>query len=248
MMTKMNGGDDCEEEINALEFGVPIQTKINISTIGSDVVKAEMENNADEILLLQVENNEASERTTMFYLRQRIIWQNMIVMAYMWAATSFTYYMISFQLKYLPGNVYNNSLASGLSEMVAIAIAGFMYSKLGLKVSFTILYLMSFAGGMCVLFIGSSDSGASGIWMPIFVVLAKFGISGAFVLLYVSTTDVFPTLFCATALGFCNFFARILTILAPEIAERDPPLPMTLFVILTGLGSVLIWVAKPLKE
>lgn len=84
--------------------------------------------------------------------------------------------------------------------------------------------------------------------MPFFVVLAKFGISGGFVLCYASTVEVFPTLFCATALGFCNFFARVLTILAPEIAEREPPLPMALFVALTGLGAILIWFVKPLKD
>ena len=89
---------------------------------------------------------------------------------------------------------------------------------------------------------------AGGIAMPLFVILSKFGISGAFVLIYCSTVDVFPTLFCASALGFCNFFARIITILAPEVAERDPPLPMLLFVSFTALGSILIWLVKPLKE
>jgi len=168
-----------------------------------------------------------------------------VVMAYMWTATSFTYYMIAFQLKYLKGNIYNNSLASGGSEMVAIAISGVLYTKLGLKKSFTLLYALSCVGGCCILFLGAE---AGGIAMPLFVILSKFGISGAFVLIYCSTVDVFPTLFCASALGFCNFFARIITILAPEVAERDPPLPMLLFVSFTALGSILIWLVKPLKE
>jgi len=37
-------------------------------------------------------------------------------------------------------------------------------------------------------------------------------VSGAFVIVYVATVEVFPTLFCATAMGFCNFGARFLTI------------------------------------
>jgi len=84
--------------------------------------------------------------------------------------------------------------------------------------------------------------------MPIFVIVAKFGISGGFVIVYVCTVDVFPTLFCSTAMGFCNFLARILTILAPEIAEHAPPLPMALFTSLCALGMVLIQFVKPLKE
>jgi len=84
--------------------------------------------------------------------------------------------------------------------------------------------------------------------MPYFVVLAKFGIASGFVILYVSTVDVFPTLFCATALGFCNFFARILTIMAPEVSERSAPLPMAIFVSLTSFGIILIQFVKPLKS
>ena len=48
-----------------------------------------------------------------------------------------------------------------------------------------------------------------------FFVLTKIGITGGFVIVYVATVDVFPTLFCATAMGFCNFGARVLNILAP---------------------------------
>ena len=180
----------------------------------------------------------------MFYLRQPVIRVNLLVMAYMWSACSFTYYMIAFQLKYLPGNIYTNSYASGSSELVAIAIAGYVYAKLGIKLSFSIAFIISAFGGLCILFIGED----SVFWMPFFVILAKFGISGGFVIVYVSTVDVFPTLFCATALGFCNFFARVLTILAPEVAEQPPPIPMILFVSLTSLGILLIQFVKPLKD
>jgi hypothetical protein len=98
---------------------------------------------------------------------------------------------------------------------LAIAVAGLLYGKLGMKLSFTLLFSLSVIGGICILFLGESST----FWMPFFVVLAKFGIAGGFVIVYVSTVDVFPTLFCATALGFCNFFARVLTIFAPLVAE-----------------------------
>jgi hypothetical protein len=128
--------------------------------------------------------------------------------------------------------------------MVAICVAGLLYGKLGMRLSFTLLFSLSVIGGICILFLGESST----FWMPFFVIFAKFGIAGGFVIVYVSTVDVFPTLFCATALGFCNFFARFLTILAPEIAERPPPLPMVLFVSLTGLGIILIQFVKPLRQ
>lgn len=161
----------------------------------------------------------------------------------MWAACSFTYYMVSIQVKYLPGDVYTNSLASGSSELVAYAVAGIMYGKLGVKLSFCLLFGLSVVGGSCILFLGEDST----FWMPFFVVIAKFGISGGFVLLYVCTADVFPTLFCSTGLGICNFLARLVTILAPVVAEQPDPIPMALFTGVTALGIVLILFIKTLK-
>lgn len=154
----------------------------------------------------------------------------------MWACCSFTYYMIAFQLKYLPGNVYNNNLASTVSEFGAIALSGFMYEKLGLKLSYSILLMISVVGGIFILFLGTDSK----VLMPLFVLLAKFGISGGFNLSYCATVDVFPVLFCGTGIGVCNFFARTLTIFAPMVAEVQPPLPMILFTSLSALGILVI--------
>lgn len=123
----------------------------------------------------------------MFYLNQSSVRVNLVIMAYMWSACSFTYYMISFQLKYLPGNIYSNSFASGGSELIAIMIAGLLYAKLGIKLSFVLSFGISTVGGVCILCIGESAM----LLMPFFVVLAKFGIASGFVIVYVSTVDVF---------------------------------------------------------
>lgn len=180
----------------------------------------------------------------MYYLKQPRIVLNLCIMCYMWACCSFTYYMIAFQLKYIPGNIYNNNLASTISEFGAIILSGFMYRMLGLKLSYTILLSISVVGGLFIIFL-STDSK---ILMPLFILLAKFGISGGFNLAYVSTVDVFPTLFCGTGIGICNFFARLITIFAPEVAEKSPPLPMALFTAMAAFGIILIQFVKPATE
>lgn len=180
----------------------------------------------------------------MFYLRQRVIQVNLIVMAYMWAACSFGYYMIIFYLKYLPGNIYNNSLSNGGSDLIAVLTAGYLYGSLGIRKSFTLLFAMSVVGGLTIIFVGESRLDL----MPIFVVITKFGITGGFVLVYCSTVNVFPTLFCSTALGFCNFFARVLSILAPIVAEQKAPIPMIILTALAAVGIVMIQFVKTLDE
>lgn len=55
--------------------------------------------------------------------------------------------------------------------------------------------------------------------MPYYIGTARIGISSLFTLIYFANADIFPTLFAATAMGICNFSARIFTILAPQVAE-----------------------------
>ena len=147
----------------------------------------------------------------MYYLKQRTVFINLVVMAYMWCAVSFCYYMVSFQLKYLPGNIYNNGMASSGSELLAYALSGVVYKFLKIRLSFVFSFSVGLFGGLLILFLGKKDES----WMPIFVIFAKFGISMGFALVYIATEQLFPTLFCATAFGICNLFSRGLSIGAP---------------------------------
>ena len=69
---------------------------------------------------------------------------------------------------------------------------------------------------------------------------AKFGVALSFGLNYISNSYLFPTLFAATALGFCNTFARLFSALSPIFAQMDEPIPMLLFTASSAitLGSV----------
>ena len=77
------------------------------------------------------------------------------------------------------------------------------------------------------------------------VLVAKFGVAAAFDIVYVSHADTFPILFSATALGFCNFFSRVFSALAPLISQMDEPLPMILFTIAALLVTVLAFGLRP---
>jgi hypothetical protein len=180
----------------------------------------------------------------MFYLRQPIVRKNLLVMTYMWAMASFSYYMIVFYLKYLPGDIYSNTFASSGTDCCSVVFGGFLYKKLGIKKAFTFLLTFSVIGGIIIIFLGTTHESL----MPAFVVLTKIGISGSFVNVYICMVDIFPTLFCATAFGVCNFLARVLTIVAPQIAEADPPLPMIVLTGLCGMGMILIQFITPLKQ
>lgn len=76
--------------------------------------------------------------------------------------------------------------------------------------------------------------------MPLFVLVANFGIAAAFNICYISNIDTFPTLFSASAMGICNFFARVVSIASPEIAEIQPiTIPIFIFAAFAMGGCVL---------
>ena len=64
--------------------------------------------------------------------------------------------------------------------------------------------------------------------------VAKFGLAFTFMVNYLSMIQLFPTLFCGTASGICNFAGRMATIAAPIVAEFAPPTPFLI------LGSLLL--------
>jgi len=71
--------------------------------------------------------------------------------------------------------------------------------------------------------------------------LAKFGISLAFLCTYqasFSDETTFPIHIRASAIGTCQFFARGLTILAPEITELPSPLPIVAFLAIVTLALI----------
>ena len=59
--------------------------------------------------------------------------------------------MVSFLLKYFPGNIYVNSIMSVSSELIAYALGGVMFEKLGVKYGFIFSFGIAFAGGLAIL-------------------------------------------------------------------------------------------------
>jgi hypothetical protein len=62
------------------------------------------------------------------------------------------------------------------------------------------------------------------------ILTAKFGICCAFNCCFSSTTAMFPPQFSVVAFGIVNFCARAITFVAPQIAELQSSLPMSIFV------------------
>jgi len=172
----------------------------------------------------------------MFFLRQKQIMINLAVMSYIWASCSFTLYMMAIYVKYISGNIFWNVMGCGIALVVACGVAGLVLKKFGIRISISMFFVLSFAGGFCILF----SEIFSDFFMPIFIVAASCGVEAAFCVAYVANEKIFPILFAATAMGICNLFSRFLTILSAQVGELPPPIPMIVFIVQCVIGVIVI--------
>ena len=168
----------------------------------------------------------------MEYLADPTISSNLGIAVVLWLACAFGYYLINFEIKYMPGNLYVNVLMSTSAEVFAKAAAYTQQSRLGLKKSYYAGLSVALLG--CMLLLMSNGRFESRFILGLCLFVAKFGIAFTFMINYLSIVKLFPTLFCGTAAGICNFGGRLATIFAPLVAEYAPPTPILI------LGSLLL--------
>ena len=159
---------------------------------------------------------------------------NLLLMTVIWVACSFNFYMISFKVKYFPGSLNLNQFGSFTAECLGYIAGGFLLARFRSKAIFAGLFTLSAIAGVLIIMVGQNTGG----FFVIFVLLAKFGVSAAFALVYVVHPKMFPTLFSVTSMGIVNIVSRFLTIFAPMVAEIKYPVPMVTFTLLC-IASVL---------
>jgi hypothetical protein len=171
---------------------------------------------------------------------------NLIVMIFAWLSATFCFYMISFELKYLPGNIFVNTYASAFGDLASTIVSGIVVRYLGIKYTLIASYSMATLGAFLICIWGWNTQEQNKWIMPSLVLFAKFGISAAFNIVYIGNSALFPTLFTATSLGICNVLARTATIFAPFVAEIDGVTPMWIVVGITGITTIAcLFLRKP---
>lgn len=101
-------------------------------------------------------------------------------------------------------------MTSSIADNVGTILSAILYNKFGVRIAFLSCLVFTLVGGSTILLFHSFTS-----LMPVFIMIGKLGTSSTFNLVFLSNADLFPTLFSATAMGICNFFARLSTIAAP---------------------------------
>jgi len=51
---------------------------------------------------------------------------NLIIMVLSWSASSFCFYILSFYLKYIPGDIYINTIIVSVADLISSIVTGIM--------------------------------------------------------------------------------------------------------------------------
>ena len=113
----------------------------------------------------------------------------MILVIILWSVSSLDYYLISFFVKYIPGDIFTNVSVSTISEIVATLISGLVYKLFGPKTAFVTSFCFSALGGFLIALMPNASTGL----IVLFILIAKFGISFTFTMVYLITPVLFPT-------------------------------------------------------
>jgi hypothetical protein len=169
------------------------------------------------------------------FVSEQINVKNALIFILMSVTCSFSYYLINFYVKYLPGNIYTNQIVNSLSESAAHAFSAVVVKLMSIKKGFAFSYLTC---GLACMFVMYAEIHQQTWLVPIGVLGAKAGISVAFCFLYFSTVSYFESIFLGFVMGFSNVLGRFSTILAPVVAEKPDPLPMMSCIILCLIAFV----------
>ncbi len=172
-----------------------------------------------------------------------VLRKNLLGAACLYAEATFNYYLLSFYLKYFPGNIYVNSVYFACSDLTAFILAGVFLYYTSMKTSIRTGAVLALTGGFMYLFLYTHTD-----LIPFMICLSRIGQSMIYNTTLICVNRLFPLLFVANAYGIVNFCAHTIACLSPFVAEIHDPYPFIAFVSLVFVALASSTVLVEVKE
>ncbi|GFQ75732.1 organic cation transporter protein, partial [Trichonephila clavata] len=185
------------------------------------------------------DNEKKHSPTLLEVLKMTKMRKRLFIMIFVWMVNTFVYYGLSYNINDLAGNTYLNVFIAGLVEFPAYAVVFWGIKLLGRRP--TLVSLMVMAGVFCATILTVPTDMP---WLSTTLgLIGRFCVTGSFRLLYIYTTEIFPTDVRNVTLGSCSMCARIGSILAPFIRDlgkaTHSTVPNSLYAFLALSGGLL---------
>ena len=154
-------------------------------------------------------------------MADKILRHNLLASCILWLFASFNFYMITFYLKYFPGNIFQNSICFALSDMAGFFLAGVLLKAMRTGRALRFSYLISSFGGLFYMLFGKTYPA----FLPLFICCVRVGCTMSFNIGYISVPRLFPTRYVSLVYAITNVVAHVFACFAPLVAEVPDPTP-----------------------
>lgn len=169
-----------------------------------------------------------------------------LILLYLWAANSLSYFGVLFSTPNLHGNLFLNLGISGAVEIPALFICMWTMQVFGRRRPHIVFLILCGVMNITTIFVPEkTDSGTDLSPLIIFMAMVgKFGITASYSVAYLYSSEIFPTVVRNHAVGLASFFENIGGIAAPLIvyaATTDDmkKLPLVIFGVITLVAGIL---------
>ena len=142
----------------------------------------------------------------------------LLVIPVLWLVGDMSTYGIQYGLDHLDGSIYTNGLLLGCADFCSHIVATLVSTFWGRKPAIILFWFLEASG--CFFYeLFASRSSVAGY---VCVTAARLGANGGFMMMFLITTETFPTRYRGRVYGISNSIARLGGILAPMIPDIVP--------------------------
>eukprot|EP00057_Strongylocentrotus_purpuratus_P005121 XP_003730263.1 PREDICTED: solute carrier family 22 member 15-like [Strongylocentrotus purpuratus] len=145
-----------------------------------------------------------------------VLRMRMIILICSWFTASMVYYGLTMNAGNLGSNVYISFALSGLVELPAYLFGFLVLNRTGRRKAMAASMFVGGVSCLSLLLISKEDETRVKIRTAL-ALIGKMGISSAFNIVYIYSSELLPTVLRNSGMGICSMAARIGGVVAPQI-------------------------------
>jgi hypothetical protein len=149
---------------------------------------------------------------------------NTVSMMVIWSCSNFCYFLITFSLKSLGGNVFISNYIADIAEILANLLSLVIITAFGFKITMILGYFVAASGMVILIFLPPPVGEHTNLLVLVYAVIlySKFGVAACYNLSYIGNGILFDPSILGTTIGLCTAASRFVNAGAQPIAELHP--------------------------
>ncbi|CAD5114785.1 DgyrCDS3827 [Dimorphilus gyrociliatus] len=183
----------------------------------------------------QEKDESISKASVLDLFKTKNLRKKTINICFQWCVISLTYYGLAMTSSEIKVNLYLNAVIAGFGEFLSCLLAIPLVVIVGRRVPLAFFHIL--CGTICLVALMVPSN--MHVLLMALSQIGRFGICGAFTIIYVFSAELFPTVVRNVGIGVGSFSARIGGLLAPFMTRLDITAALIIFGILSLAASAL---------